>query len=482
MIPVWRDKRVKGWPKNPQGAKATYQPLAEVLRTVFESDAHFAAYSAPHHPRRLNKEALPNTEMFPDGVAMVALLFDVDATESHKAMGGTGEPASDEWWLAQQPKIEALLVAHPGAFFYRTRGGYRIVYALDGVILHSPADADAWSSTYVALCAYLKRAFDILVDASCFQWNRLFRAPWVVRDGKRQIHEVIGSPDAIAIWTYEPSAEDFEIGKTLRRQRPKPKTHKPREERAAASVGDGVLFHAFQSRGMLGPQIEAGKWAIECPWSHEHSKGDRFDTSTVLFAPSAGEALGWPHCSHAHCARRDIRDWVGTFAEEELVGARDAAGVAPSSAYVEPQQAETASHERPTIIVRTDEMRVNDEAVAALAMLAGIYQRGGRLVEVIEVDGRRAIREMPMPRVRELLADAANFIVLKEDTETGCLVEVPAFVPDWCVRAVHVRGEWPGLPRLVGLLDAPALRPDGTVIQELGLDTCLHGLQVGFDA
>jgi hypothetical protein len=122
-----------------------------------------------------------------------------------------------------------------------------------------------------------------------------------------------------------------------------------------------------------------------------------------------------------------------------------------------------------TIVVDTDEMRVNDESVAALARRPGLFQRGGRLVELVDVDGRRVIRELPLARVRELLADSAAYVKIRDD-EYGQEVQVPTHVPDWCIKAVASRGEWTGIPRLVGLLEAPAMRPDGTVIQEPGLD------------
>ena len=113
---------------------------------------------------------------------------------------------------------------------------------------------------------------------------------------------------------------------------------------------------------------------------------------------------------------------------------------------------------------------MNDESITALAEQPDIYRRGGHLVEVLEIDGRRVIRELPLARIRERLAAAVEYIRLETDEETGELVEKPSHVPEWCVKAVACRGEWPEIPRLVGLLEAPALRPDGTVIQEPGLD------------
>ncbi|MGH8055793.1 MAG: hypothetical protein ACREOH_00950, partial [Candidatus Entotheonellia bacterium] len=66
-------------------------------------------------------------------------------------------------------------------------------------------------------------------------------------------------------------------------------------------TGAGVLFYAFQARGWLGDEIEPGKWVAACPWDAGHTKGEPFDTSSVLFAAGDGDVLGWFHCSHMHC-------------------------------------------------------------------------------------------------------------------------------------------------------------------------------------
>jgi hypothetical protein len=47
---------------------------------------------------------------------------------------------------------------------------------------------------------------------------------------------------------------------------------------------------------------------------------------------------------------------------------------------------------------------------------------------------------------------------------------VPAHPPDWLVGAVAARGVWPGIPRLVGVTEVPALRADGTVVEAPGYD------------
>src|SRR6185436_16120548 len=127
-VPILANARYKAWPKNSKGGRAQYSPLAEALSRSHATDAHFACYSVPAVERRLNREA---PERLPDGVPMVAAVFDVDCEAAHAASGGKGDtPAPDEWWLGELDKLNALAAAHPGAFVYRTRGGYRIVFVL----------------------------------------------------------------------------------------------------------------------------------------------------------------------------------------------------------------------------------------------------------------------------------------------------------------------------------------------------------------
>ena len=86
--------------------------------------------------------------------------------------------------------------------------------------------------------------------------------------------------------------------------------------------GSGVIFRAFQARGWIDKELSPGKWNVICPWASEHTKGEDFDTSVVLFAPRPGEDLGWWHCSHAHCEGRTIHEVLALFSEQELRQAR----------------------------------------------------------------------------------------------------------------------------------------------------------------
>src|SRR5262249_20585458 len=62
LVPVLRDRKIRSWPKFPTGGKADYIPVPEALTRSFQTDAHFAAYSAPVVDRRLALDALRTPE------------------------------------------------------------------------------------------------------------------------------------------------------------------------------------------------------------------------------------------------------------------------------------------------------------------------------------------------------------------------------------------------------------------------------------
>lgn len=113
----------------------------------------------------------------------------------------------------------------------------------------------------------------------------------------------------------------------------------------------------------------------------------------------------------------------------------------------------------------TDQKRVNDEAVAALARAKkNVYQRAGELVRVQRrQEGARLvprINPLPLASLRELLSEVAQF-----EGERGLV-----HPPDWCVAGVAARCEWEDIPQLSHAVEYPVLRKDGSVLQVPGYD------------
>ncbi len=132
------------------------------MSTTWPWDAHFAAYSRPDVPHRLDSDS-------PGDTLMVLAVFDVDAP---------AKAATPTWFSGELPKVQALATAHPGVWVYPTRGGYRLLWRLP-----APQRTRGWWRHVKAWLLYLDAAFGIVADPKCTDWTRLYRLPLVRRDG-----------------------------------------------------------------------------------------------------------------------------------------------------------------------------------------------------------------------------------------------------------------------------------------------------------
>lgn len=125
--------------------------------------------------------------------------------------------------------------------------------------------------------------------------------------------------------------------------------------------------------------------------------------------------------------------------------------------------------EKPVVRVRPELEEVADEAEAALlAADVGVYQRAGALVHVVRDAAGPRIATLPRSRLMTLLAQHAVWVVPKR-TPGGELVEARVLPPKAVVDEVLERGTWT-FPELEGVLVAPTLRPDGSVLDRPGYD------------
>jgi P4 family phage/plasmid primase-like protien len=194
-------QKTPGWPKHHDAPRIGYVDAAEAFTSSWPSDAHFAAYSVPGVEHRLTLDAIGR---LPGGWPMVLLVVDVD---------GPGHKREPAWWTGELLKLEALAAAHPGGFFYATRGGYRLVYRLASpVMIRTVDDKEAWRERYRRELLYLARHFAIVGDPACSDITRLYRLPRVIREAGAPVedHPTMGDPAALGVWTHEPSAEELE--------------------------------------------------------------------------------------------------------------------------------------------------------------------------------------------------------------------------------------------------------------------------------
>src|SRR5688572_30743770 len=181
-LPLLRDAYTVSYPPTADYKVPTlvrYFPLPDLLTRAWTTDAHTTGYSVEALPYRLSQHAVT----LETGVSMVLFIADADCALSHAVSGGHGEmPAPDDWWVQELEKLEYLRAEFPGAYIYRTRGGYRIVYRLETAhLLQSEADAEAWKADYLSWVAALRVRFHIYADPSCADWQRLYRVPHATR-------------------------------------------------------------------------------------------------------------------------------------------------------------------------------------------------------------------------------------------------------------------------------------------------------------
>lgn len=108
------------------------------------------------------------------------------------------------------------------------------------------------------------------------------------------------------------------------------------------------------------------------------------------------------------------------------------------------------------------------EAIEALCDDPDIYARDGALVRITREPGAApVIRPHTAATLRVRLARYARF----EKWEGGEEGEwVQCLPPDQVTKGVLEAAEWDGIRVLVGIIEAPSMRPDGSVIQEPGFD------------
>jgi hypothetical protein len=167
----------------------------------------------------------------------------------------------------------------------------------------------------------------------------------------------------------------------------------------------------------------------------------------------------------------------------ELIARADAAEAARKAAKAPavsdaatpaPAPAPAPGDARIAIEVTDREHAVNDAVLGALAHEPDLYARGGALARVAldpsPVDPRPPrIEDLPPESLRELISRRVAFHTFKPDRR-GVPQRVVEHPPTWCVGAIHRRGAWPGVRPLTGVIDAPVLRRDGTVLAEPGYD------------
>jgi len=164
------------------------------------------------------------------------------------------------------------------------------------------------------------------------------------------------------------------------------------------------------------------------------------------------------------------RDSVPTDEEEE-------SEVVPSKPSL---RIVTADDRRPDVILTPDVHLTTEAILNGLKADPELYQRGGSLSHVIRAEREEPGIEPGSPVVR---AAPLSWLVDRTSAHVRCVRWNGKFKrydatspPSARVLAVKERGAWPGIRELRGVIEAPAMRPDGSVIQAAGYDAATRYL------
>jgi putative DNA primase/helicase len=174
---------------------------------------------------------------------------------------------------------------------------------------------------------------------------------------------------------------------------------------------------------------------------------------------------------------KDASDWIAAGATREdfeQLGAQ--ASIWTSAATEPPLESESPASGRPDIQIGPEEAAIVDKAESLIASSPDLYQRAGLLVHVRRdlapprflrrPPGAPQIAPLSVPTCREELSRVARW--WGYDARSSKWVQKRP--PDWAAEDLRARGEWPNVRPLVGVIEAPILRLDGTVLLAEGYD------------
>jgi hypothetical protein len=285
-------------------------------------------------------------------------------------------------------------------------------------------------------------------------------------------------------WLVEGLAPQRTSTRTTRKVSRNGKAH-PHDPLLAFSPGTGPddLDRLKGELAELSPELMVDHWRrkdhdgriiLVAPCPFDHDSGRKGDADLDAGFHEDGPYI---HCLHASCTRiHEIND--------RLRGKLPRPETPESEPDVEVFSLDKPDPEdRPDIIVTTEESKVNDQAIEAISVDRRIFQRNFKLVSIVRdakpqsdpagrvrrPEGTPVIMEIEGDRLREVLTDVANWQQFKPDAE-GKFKLVPAHPPTWSIRAVLARKHWPKIRYLLGVIECPTLRPDGSVIESAGYD------------
>ncbi|MCP5560198.1 MAG: bifunctional DNA primase/polymerase [Verrucomicrobiaceae bacterium] len=146
-----------------------------------------------------------------------------------------------------------------------------------------------------------------------FDGLNIVLSPSVHKSGHRYVWETTGIIPEVS-WEQLRNWFGFKLPMSAKRGRPKKEA--PWWAGFNGDLSTLDIINLFRQSGRLGDCIDPDedKWAVRCPWEHEHSKlNDSIGTDTAIFA---SEPPGF-RCLHAHCAERTVQDLCQWFEQHQ---------------------------------------------------------------------------------------------------------------------------------------------------------------------
>lgn len=140
-----------------------------------------------------------------------------------------------------------------------------------------------------------------------------------------------------------------------------------------------------------------------------------------------------------------------------------------------PEEEDGEQEETPSILVDEMTARMVEEAEEAIALDPRVYVTSAGLSRLVTVSGQPLpfLRDDTMPSIRTIDPDtlASWLTVTARWYRLGKKgVDQPSKPPRDVVNALLNHGEWPHVRQLSGFVEAPAFRPDGSLIEAPGYD------------
>ena len=338
----------------------------------------------------------------------------------------------------------------------------------------------AWKERIEALAA----ALGLSHDQSCTDTSRLFYLPRRPADGPPAETAVLNGTicDIFALHGAEPEVRSRPTKSKAKRAALRTDTiefadpHTGQVIDLTRWVGQhGRVFQiasalAARQPGVFVPRPgEAPKRHMRCVNEEAHTQAGEDAATFVIDASESTSKHGFIyHCRHAHCDGRDRLLFLKQMLEQ---GCLHIADLTDPKFLADPSQVRSVIK-----FVGGEIASVVDQAEAALiAARLGIYQRGSFVVR----PGRVSIsiskeREISAQRVLELgdyalveaLTIAADWEKYDARSEDWIRIDAPLKVAATYQQRV---GRW-RLPVLTGVINAPTLREDGSILDQDGYD------------